>query len=41
VGWNMSDEHVVQDMREVSNSLRAADQFLISIRDRSRKKKTR
>jgi len=35
-GWNFSDGHVVADMRQVSNSLRAADQFLVSIRDRIR-----
>ncbi|HEY6352328.1 MAG TPA: RelA/SpoT domain-containing protein [Candidatus Angelobacter sp.] len=33
-GWMLSDKHVAEDMRQVSNSLRAADQFLVSIRDR-------
>ena len=33
-GWYFSDKDVVEDMRQVSNSLRAADQSLISIRDR-------
>jgi ppGpp synthetase/RelA/SpoT-type nucleotidyltranferase len=37
VGWQETN-HVAKDMRQVSNSLRAADQFLISIRDRSRTK---
>jgi ppGpp synthetase/RelA/SpoT-type nucleotidyltranferase len=35
-GWQLSDQHVTEDMRQVSNSLRAADQFLVSIRDRAR-----
>lgn len=37
-GWNFSDPHVVADMKQVSNSLRAADQSLVSIRDRIVKK---
>ena len=36
-GWQFSDVHVAEDMRQVSNSLRAADQHLVSIRDRIRK----
>ncbi len=39
-GWELSDKHVVEDMRQVSNSLRAADQHLLSIRDRARSTKT-
>ena len=35
-GWQHSDNHVVKDMREVSHSLKAADQWLMSIRDRVR-----
>jgi len=35
-GWRTADQHVAADMRQLSNSLRAADQSLISIRDRSR-----
>lgn len=35
-GWQLDDQHVVEDMRQVSNSLRAADQHLVSIRDRVR-----
>ena len=35
-GWIPSDNHIVEDMRQLSNSLRAADQYLISIRDRVR-----
>jgi ppGpp synthetase/RelA/SpoT-type nucleotidyltranferase len=33
-GWNFSDSHVVSDMKQLSNSLRAADESLVSIRDR-------
>jgi ppGpp synthetase/RelA/SpoT-type nucleotidyltranferase len=33
-GWFFSDAHVTEDMKQLSNSLRAADQALISIRDR-------
>lgn len=33
-GWVFADEHVLEDMRQLSNSLRAADQQLMSIRDR-------
>lgn len=36
-GWQFADPHVQEDMRQVSNSLRAADQHLASIRDRIRK----
>jgi ppGpp synthetase/RelA/SpoT-type nucleotidyltranferase len=36
-GWTFGDAHVAEDMRQVSNSLRAADQHMISIRDRIRK----
>ena len=36
-GWQLSDQHVLEDMRQVSNSLRAADQLLVSIRDRIRR----
>ena len=32
--WDFSDVHVLEDMRQLGNSLRSADQFLISIRDR-------
>lgn len=32
------DRHVTEDMRQVSNSLRAADQFLQSVRDRVSRK---
>jgi ppGpp synthetase/RelA/SpoT-type nucleotidyltranferase len=39
-GWDFSDPHVAEDMRQVSNSLRAADQFLVSIRDRARGERT-
>lgn len=35
-GWDFSDKHVCEDMRQLSNNLRAADQSLISIRDRVR-----
>jgi ppGpp synthetase/RelA/SpoT-type nucleotidyltranferase len=38
-GWFFSDEHVVEDMKQLSNSLRAADQGLMSIRDRVIKSK--
>lgn len=37
-GWQTGDRHVVEDMRQLSNSLRAADQSLQSIRDRVRRK---
>jgi ppGpp synthetase/RelA/SpoT-type nucleotidyltranferase len=37
--WELSDKHVLEDMKQVSNSLRAADQFLVSIRDRTRRAK--
>lgn len=33
-GRKQDDPHCIDDMRQVSNSLRAADQFLVSIRDR-------
>jgi ppGpp synthetase/RelA/SpoT-type nucleotidyltranferase len=33
-GWQLSDPHVQEDMRQVSNSLRATDHLLVSIRDR-------
>lgn len=33
-GWNIKDETVIQDMKHLSNSLRAADQSLVSIRKR-------
>ncbi len=33
-GWKIDDKNVVEDMRQISNSLRAADQFLMSVRDR-------
>ena len=33
-GWDLSDAHVLEDMRQLSNHLRVADQLLISIRDR-------
>lgn len=36
MGWQYNDVHVQEDMRQVSNSLRAADQHLVSIRDRIR-----
>jgi len=36
-GWEFSDYHVTEDMRQLSNHLRVADQFLISIRERVRK----
>ena len=36
-GWELADQHIQEDMRQVSNSLRAADQHLVSIRDRVRK----
>ena len=35
-GWNVDDEHVVGLMRQVSNSLRAVDEYLVDIRRRSR-----
>lgn len=35
-GWSFSDDHVKEDMRQLGNNLRAADQSLISIRDRTR-----
>jgi ppGpp synthetase/RelA/SpoT-type nucleotidyltranferase len=31
----LSDDHVMEDMRQISNSLRAMDQFLVGIRDRA------
>ena len=34
-GWQVNDSHVVEDMHHLSNSLRTADQFLMSIRDRA------
>ena len=34
--WDFRDPHVLEDMRQVSNALRSADQFLIGIRDRVR-----
>lgn len=36
-GLELGDRHVIEDMKQVSNSLRAADQFMVSIRDRSRR----
>lgn len=36
-GWDHSDSHVLADMREASNLLKAVDQHLVSIRDRARK----
>lgn len=36
--WEIEDENVVENMRQVSNNLRAADQFLVDIRDRIRGK---
>lgn len=39
-GWDYSDQHVLEDMRQLSNHLRAADQFLVSIRDRIGKQAT-
>jgi ppGpp synthetase/RelA/SpoT-type nucleotidyltranferase len=35
-GWQLADRHVIEDMKQLSNSLRAADQALLSIRDRAR-----
>lgn len=35
-GLELRDQHVLEDMKQVSNGLRAADQFMVSIRDRSR-----
>lgn len=35
-GWDHSDNHVLADMREASNLLKAVDQHLVSIRDRAR-----
>ena len=35
-GWVPFDDNVKADMKQLSNSLRAADQFIISIRDRVR-----
>jgi ppGpp synthetase/RelA/SpoT-type nucleotidyltranferase len=32
----MTDKHVTDDMKQISNNLRAVDQFLVSIRDRVR-----
>lgn len=40
-GWQTTDPHVLEDMRQLSNSLRAADQSLLSIRDRSRPRSDR
>ncbi len=37
VGWNYADD-AVQDMLQVSNALRSADQFLVSIRNRITRK---
>ncbi|MEW6214747.1 MAG: hypothetical protein AB1478_06010, partial [Nitrospirota bacterium] len=37
-GWNIPDEQAIEDMRQLSNTLRAADQFFVSIRDRIRRK---
>jgi ppGpp synthetase/RelA/SpoT-type nucleotidyltranferase len=34
-GWHPTDHHILEDMRQLSNSLRAADQALLSIRDRA------
>jgi ppGpp synthetase/RelA/SpoT-type nucleotidyltranferase len=34
LGWDFSDSHVIEDMKQLSNSLRSADQFLMSVRDR-------
>lgn len=33
-GWKIQNKDVIEDMRQVSNSLRVADQFLVSIRNR-------
>jgi ppGpp synthetase/RelA/SpoT-type nucleotidyltranferase len=33
-GWNLDDDSVVENMRQVSNSLRAADHYLVDIRKR-------
>lgn len=35
-GWFPTDGHVLDDMKQLSNSLRAADQALVSVRDRAR-----
>jgi len=35
-GWIHTDQHVREDMKQLSNSLRAADQMLVSVRDRVR-----
>lgn len=35
-GWVPADDDIREDMRQVSNGLRAADQFLVSIRNRVR-----
>lgn len=34
IGWTATDGHVKEDMKQISNELRAVDQHLISIRDR-------
>lgn len=35
-GWDIKDKDTIEDMRQLSNNLRAADQTLISIRNRIR-----
>ncbi|MFN8484809.1 MAG: hypothetical protein U0768_17385 [Anaerolineae bacterium] len=35
-GWRIDDPSIIEEMKQVSNSLRAADTFLMSIRDRVR-----
>lgn len=35
LGWDFSDDHVSEDMKQISHHLRAVDQLLISVRDRA------
>lgn len=39
-GWKAEDGHVKEDMKQISNELRAIDQHLVSIRDRLKEETT-
>lgn len=40
VGWDFGDDHITDDMKHLSHNLRFADEILVSIRDRTRGKKS-
>ena len=35
-GWERSDEHVISDMKAISNNLNSVDQLFVSVRERSK-----